>query len=328
MMESIIKDDLMLHLKRNNLINPSQHGFMKNRSCTTNLLEFLEEVTAKADSGKSIDIIYLDFVKAFDKVPTQRLLKKLKAHGVEGRVAGWIEPWLTDRKQRVNVRGKTSGWQRVWSGVPQGSVLGPVLFLLFINDLDSAVTVTVRQTIKKFADDTKIMQVIETGDELQHSLDNLCEWARTWGMAFNEAKCYVMHVGRHNPRHVYHMNGIRLEMSDKERDIGVTTSQPSNVKRRPRQLQQCWPKSHGPSTMARVSQPVPAVRETPSRICCGCLVTMDPGRHPVSGVGPAEGRQGHHGPQGHHLRGQAERTGDAQPAGGERRSTWCKPTRS
>ena len=89
------------------------------------------------------------------------------------------------------------------------------------------------------------MQVIETGEdaaELQHSLDNLCERARTWGMAFNEAKCQVMHVGRHNPRHVYHMNGIRLEMSDKERDIGVTTSQPSNVKRRPRQLQQCWPK--------------------------------------------------------------------------------------
>ena len=91
MMESIIKDDLMLHLKRNNLINPSQHGFMKNHSCTTNLLEFLEEVTAKADSGKSIHIIYLDFAKAFNKVPTQRLLKKLKAHGVEGRVAGWIE---------------------------------------------------------------------------------------------------------------------------------------------------------------------------------------------------------------------------------------------
>ena len=109
--------------------------------------------------------------------------------------------------------------------MPQGSVLGPVLFLLFINDLDSAVTV--RQTIKKFADDTKIMQVIETGDnaaELQHSLDNLCEWARTWGMAFNEAKCYVMHVGRHNPRHMYHINGIRLEVSVKERDIGVTTS--------------------------------------------------------------------------------------------------------
>ena len=113
--------------------------------------------------------------------------------------------------------------------MPKGSVLGPVLFLLFINDLDSAVTV--RQTIKKFADDTKIMQVIETGDdaaELQHSLDNLYEWARTWGMAFNEAKCQVMHVGRHNPRHVYHMNGIRLEVSNKERDMGVTTS--DNIK--------------------------------------------------------------------------------------------------
>ena len=141
----------------------------------------------------------------------------------------WIKSWLTDRKQRVNVRGKTSGWQKVWSGVPQGSVLGPVLFLIFINDLDSAVTA--KQSIKKFADDTKIMQVIESEEdaaELQNTLDRLCAWARTWGMAFNKDKCHVMHVGRHNPGHVYSMNNIRLETTDKERDIGVTTC--SNLK--------------------------------------------------------------------------------------------------
>ena len=141
----------------------------------------------------------------------------------------WIKSWLTDRKQRVNVRGKTSGWQKVWSGVPQGSVLGPVLFLIFINDLDSAVTA--KQSIKKFADDTKIMQVIESEEdaaELQNTLDRLCAWARTWGMAFNEDQCHVMHVGLHNPGHVYSMNNIRLETTDKERDIGVTTC--SNLK--------------------------------------------------------------------------------------------------
>ena len=129
--ESIVKDDLLDHLRRNKLIADSQHGFMKNRSCATNLLDFLEQVTKAVDSGKDVDVIYLDFAKAFDKVPTERLLRKLKAHGVEGQVAEWIKAWLTQRKQRVVIRG----------------VLGPVLFLLFINDLDMAATS--RQILEK-----------------------------------------------------------------------------------------------------------------------------------------------------------------------------------
>ena len=121
---------------------------------TTNLLEFLELITKEVDNGKSVDAVYLDFAKAFNKVPTARLLKKLKAHGVEGKVAAWVKAWLTDRTQRVSVRGKFSSWQQVLSGVPQDSVLGPVLFTIFINDLDSSVTR--QQIIKKFADDTKV----------------------------------------------------------------------------------------------------------------------------------------------------------------------------
>ena len=227
--ESIIKDDLVAHLKTNKLISPSQHGFTKNRSCATNLLEFLEDITREVDRGENVDVVYLDFAKAFDKVPTARLLKKLKAHGVEGNVARWIKAWLTNRSQRVNVRGKFSSWQQVLSGVPQGSVLGPVLFNIFINDLDN--TVTVKQLIKKFADDTKVAQVIrgaEDAAELQQTLDRLCEWASTWGMAFNVAKCHIMHLGTHNQRHVYQMGGTRLEVTDCERDIGVLVS--SNLK--------------------------------------------------------------------------------------------------
>ena len=222
--ESIIKDDLVLHLKTNNLVNPSQHGFTKNRSCTTNLLEFLEDVTKEVDSGKNVDVVYLDFAKAFDKVPKVRLLNKLKAHGVEGDVAAWIEAWLTDRKQRVVVGGKFSTWRLVLSGVPQGSVLGPVLFSIFINDLDS--TVTARQMVKKF-DDTKVAQVIsgpEDAAELQETLTKLCEWARTWGMAFNVAKCHVMHLGHHNPKSEYLMDGSKLGTTECERDIGVLVS--------------------------------------------------------------------------------------------------------
>ena len=225
MLESILKQDIMDHLTRNRLIRNSQHGFMKNKSCTTNLLEFMEKVTDAADKGKAVDIVYLDFAKAFDKVPTERLLKKVKAHGIGGEVLEWIRQWLKDRRQRVTVNGKLSSWQKVLSGVPQGSVLGPVLFLIFINDLDSAVTE--RQIIRKFADDTKLGQIIDSEAdraELQGCLDRLCKWARDWGMAFNVAKCHVMHIGRQNPGHTYNMDGVVLEVTREERDIGVTVT--------------------------------------------------------------------------------------------------------
>jgi len=224
-LESIIKDDLMSHLLRNKLISGSQHGFMKNRSCTTNLLEFLDKLTQTIDSGKCADVVYLDFAKAFDKVPTERLLKKLHAHGVEGQVAGWIRAWLTQRSQRVVLNGKKSSWCEVLSGLPQGSVLGPILFVLFINDLDRAVTAG--QILNKFADDTKIAQVLETQEDavaLQASLDRLCQWADTWGMSFNVLKCHVMHLGAQNPRYSYTMNGTRLAITEMERDIGVMVS--------------------------------------------------------------------------------------------------------
>jgi hypothetical protein len=163
-MESIIKDDIIAHLKRNHIISTNQHGFTKGRSCTTNLLEFMEPVTKAADEGKAVDIVYLDFAKAFDKVPIGRLLAKLEGIGISGNILKWISDWLSDRKQRVLVQGKMSSWRKVLSGVPQGSVLGPVLFNIFINDLDDEATV--RQLLKKFADDTKVGQVIEKASDV------------------------------------------------------------------------------------------------------------------------------------------------------------------
>jgi hypothetical protein len=207
----------------NNLMRASQHGFMAKKSCTTNLLEFLETLTRTVDEGDAMDVIFLDFAKAFDKVPHRRLLAQLEAHGVEGRVLRWIGAWLADRKQRVVLNGARSGWQRVLSGVPQGSVLGPILFLVFINNLDAMAQMITE--IKKFADDTKLGQVIKSpadSEKLQSCLDKMTEWAEAWGMSFNVSKCKVMHVGQRNPGQEYTMNGIKLATTSEERDIGVT----------------------------------------------------------------------------------------------------------
>jgi Reverse transcriptase (RNA-dependent DNA polymerase) len=224
-MESILKDDITAHLDRNNVISKSQHCFRAGRSCTTNLLEFMEPVTKACDQGKPVDIIYLDFAKAFDKVPHGRLLTEIAAAGIGGELYSWIKEWLTGRSQRVVINGSFSSWSPVLSGVPQGSVLGPLLFNIFINDLDS--TVTANQLIKKFADDTKIGHVIaynESAAELQSTLDRLHTWSTVWGMEFNVKKCHVLHVGRNNPAHVYKLGGQNLAATNSERDVGVQIS--------------------------------------------------------------------------------------------------------
>lgn len=221
-MESIVKDRVVEHLERHYLINSSQHGFMKRKSCLTNLLEFFETVTKEFDKGSPFDIIYLDLAKAFDKVPHKQLIQKLEAYGISGQTLNWIENWLSDRKQRVVLNGDHSDWKKVLSGVPQGSVLGPLLFVIFIDDIDSAADLI--SIINKFADDTKLGQVIlsdKDRETLQNCLNDICKWANDWGMTFNIGKCHVVHVGRTNPKYTYHMNGMKLEVSEHERDLGV-----------------------------------------------------------------------------------------------------------
>ena len=219
-LERIICQDMVRHLESNNLIKESQHGFRKNKSCLTNLLEFSEKVVNYLDEGSPVDIIYLDFSKAFDKVPHERLAVKLEAHGIGGEVLRWIRNWLKDRKQRVVLSGEKSTWTEVMSGVPQGSVLGPVLFTIFINDLDEST----KNIVKKFADDTKLMGRVGSDKEINTMKEDLHEldtWSDVWQMQFNVDKCKVMHLGKNNLQTNYQLGGKDLGITYEEKDLGV-----------------------------------------------------------------------------------------------------------
>ena len=218
--EGLMRDDIVDHLERKGLLNISQHGFRKGRSCLTNLLSFLEEVTEKLDARNSIDVVYLDFAKAFDKVPHKRLINKVRSFGIGGQLLRWIESWLTDRLQRVGCEVAWSDWERVLSGIPQGSVLGPILFLMFIDDLDEGLT----SRILKFADDSKIFRVVngpEDRNALQEDLRRLSDWSEVWQMKFNVDKCKVMHLGLRSLHWNYSMGGKHLKEVTEERGLGV-----------------------------------------------------------------------------------------------------------
>jgi len=221
--EAVVRDEVLKFLDKYNLIKDSQHGFRKGRSCLTNLLLFLDQVLRSVDEGTCVDIVFLDLAKAFDKVPHGRLLEKLRKHGIGGKILAIIGDWLRGRRQRVCIKGEQSTWEEVWSGVPQGSILGPLLFLIFINDLEDSIS----GNVFKFADDTKIFrQVRDVQDNIsmQADLNRLVEWADKWQMQFNVSKCKVMYVGQKNPRSRYTMRSNGLQIVEVEKDLGVMIS--------------------------------------------------------------------------------------------------------
>src|SRR5437867_2173104 len=218
--EKIIKQDVEEEFVNGNFIKKTQHGFSKGRSCLSNLLICQESIIDSIDNGSSIDIIYLDFQKAFDKVPHCRLIEKMKEAGIGDSVLRWICNWLKGRIQRVGLNGTFSDWTNVTSGVPQGSILGPLLFSIYINDLED----NVRNRLLKCADDSKIWGRVDTVEEincLQEDLDVLGKWAITNQMPFNVTKCKVMNIGKKNRKAEYKLMGSVLSKTKEEKDLGV-----------------------------------------------------------------------------------------------------------
>ena len=221
-MEHIILSNMWKHLHKHNIILHFQHGFQSGLSCESQLIETVHDWMSAMDNKTQIDAILLDFAKAFYKVPHLRLLSKLTSYGITGNTQNWIKSFLSNRKQRVSVNGVLSDITDVTSGVPQGSVLGPVLFLLYINDING----NIKSSIRLFADDSIIYRKISSKTDheiLQTYLSQLQTWSDKWQMEFNVSKCVHLPItNKTKPStHKYTLSGQPLSTVSSHSYLGL-----------------------------------------------------------------------------------------------------------
>jgi hypothetical protein len=223
-LEHILCSNIMKHLDKHKILTDAQHGFRRNRSCESQLILTVNDLAKSIDDNKQVDLILLDFSKAFDKVPHQRLLRKIDHYGIRGATHNWLKDFLNDRSQQVLVEGATSTKAPVQSGVPQGSVLGPLMFLLFINDLPEYVK---NSSVRLFADDCVLYKEINEEKDataLQQDLDALQKWEDDWKMEFHPQKCQLLRISRKkkNISANYTIHNHTLEEVETAKYLGVT----------------------------------------------------------------------------------------------------------
>ena len=207
LLESIVRDSLLTHFNTHDLLSNNQHGFIPGRSCVTQLSSVLDDWTRAMTEGYNTDVV----------VPHKRLIHKLRAYGIGGKLLEWLQSFLSDREQSVVINSVFSSWRPVTSGVPQGSVLGPLLFAIYVNDLPSIVS-----SLFMFADDLKLYRSITQPLDttlLQHDVNTLFHWAQTWLLNLSIPKCYVMSVGNTNPNYI--LDNVPLAASTCVRDLGM-----------------------------------------------------------------------------------------------------------
>ena len=228
-LEHIISSKMYQHLEENHIICMEQHGFRKQRSCETQLISTIHDFATTLNVGGQVHAILLDLSKAFDTVPHNKLCYKLSSYGIRGQLLNWINAFLTDRKQQVVLNGETSQPQPVISGVPQGSVLGPLLFLCYINDIPSAV----KSKIKLYADDALLYRDINSEEDiiiLQEDLNALSQWAKKWQMNFNPTKCECLRISNklNLPNLAYYLDNTMIKQVEHAKYLGVIIDQKLN----------------------------------------------------------------------------------------------------